>query len=150
MVSEAPSLAPMLEGVGGRHSRKEPWGRGMIPGRVPEGWSILGPALPALPVAAAALQSRAGSPSSGAASFMVSSSGEGSPAMPPNQLLWVTLPCVGCASAPPSAAQKLLCCAVLKSWGGTLRAPASVSFLSIPLTTSSGSCWKQHQKKAFT
>lgn len=54
MVSEAPSLAPML---GGRHSRKEPWGR-LFPAQVPKGWSTLGTCsgvLPCLPVLPAGL-----------------------------------------------------------------------------------------------
>lgn len=59
MVSEAPSVAPMPEVVGGRRSREEPWGRGVIPSPVPKGWSIVGSCsgvLPSLPGLAAALQ----------------------------------------------------------------------------------------------
>lgn len=125
MVSEAPSLAPRLEVVGGRHSRTEPWGRGVIP----KGWSILGTcsgALASLPVLAAALQS--------CLSFLWGClmRGElqwrGEPSHAPKSALGNAAPCP-CASAPPSAEQKLLCCAVLNCCGSTRCAPSCKSLL---------------------
>lgn len=98
MVSEAPSRAPMFEAGGEGTAEKGPGEGGLFLSESP-GKVLFGAACPAC--------ADCGSAEQGCHLLLHRGlQGEGSPAVPPKQLLWVTVPPVLLISAPPSATRK--------------------------------------------